>query len=107
MTQAAPRSLSRAVAAAVLALLPAYCSISGLVTGDTAALSRHAHSHAGAAGVVTAIAYGLFAVALLIAAARYIATAPKRRAALFKWAWNVTGAGALLFFLGRFMWTLQ
>ena len=107
MTDVPVRSASRGVAAALLALLPAYCSIEGLVTGDTHAIARHTHSHTGAAGIVTAIAYGLFATALVIAAIRYFSTNSKRRAALYKWAWNVTMVAAVLYFSGRFVWMVQ
>ena len=107
MTDAQVRSVSRGFAAAVLALVPAYCSIDGLVTGDTLAFEKRTHSYGGLAGIVTAISYGLFATALVIAAARYFASDSKRRRALFKWAWNVTIVAAVLFFSGRFVWMLQ
>lgn len=87
----------------LLALLPAYCSIEGLVTGETRAIARHTHLHAGVAGIVTAIAYGLFATALVIAAVGYLSG----RTALFKWAWHVTIVGAVLFFSGRIAWMVQ
>jgi hypothetical protein len=94
----------RGVAALLLALLPAYCSLEGLVTGDTRAVARHTDWHTGAAGIVTAIAYGVLAAALVLAAVRYFSTNAKRRKTLFKWGWNVMIAGALLYFLGRFAW---
>lgn len=101
------RDVWRGVAVTLLALLPAYCSIEGLVTGETPAISKHAHWHAGAAGILTAIAYGLVAIALVIAAFRYLSANAKRRAALFKWAWNVTIAAAVLFFSGHIVWMVQ
>ena len=104
---AAGRSVSRGIALIVLALLPAYCSIDGLLTGDTAAISRQAHSHGGTAGVVTAISYALFAAVLVIAAAGFFNANRKRQAALFKWAWHVTIVAAVLFFAGRIVWMVQ
>lgn len=103
----AARSASRGIALILLALVPAYCSIDGLVTGETAAISRQAHSHGGAAGIVTAISYALFATALVVAAIGFFSASPKRRATLFKWAWNVTIVAAVLFFAGRIFWMVQ
>jgi len=91
----------------LFALWPAYFSIEGLVTGHTRAISRNAYSHTGAAGIMTAIAYGLFAAALALAAARFFSANSKRRVALFKWAWNVTILGAVVFFSGRLAWVVQ
>lgn len=91
----------------VLALVPAYCSIDGLVTGETLAMEKRARSYSGPAGIVTAISYGLFATALAIAAARYFASDSKRQRALFRWASNVAMVAAVLFFSGRFVWMLQ
>jgi len=56
---------------------------------------------------MTAIAYGLFAAALALAAARFFSANSKRRVALFKWAWNVTILGAVVFFSGRLAWVVQ
>jgi hypothetical protein len=98
------RSVSRAAAAAMLALVPAYFSISGLLTGETLALERRTHSYSGNAAMVTSIAYGLFATAMMIAASTYLAADSKRRKALVKWGWRVTTMAAVLFFAGRFMW---
>jgi len=55
------RSLSRGVAAVMLALVPAYCSIDGLVTGETLAIDKRTSSYSGNAAIVTATAYALFA----------------------------------------------
>jgi hypothetical protein len=107
MTVVPMRSVSRGTAATLLALLPAYCSIDGLVTGDTLAIARHADSFTGTAGIVAAIAYGLFATALVLAAVRYFSANSKRRAALFKWAWNVTIVAAAFFFSASFVWIVQ
>src|SRR5687768_10589292 len=101
------RSVSRGIALLALALIPAYCSIDGLVTGDTAALSRVADSHSGAAGVVTATSYALFATALVIAAISYFNANVKRQKKLFKWGWNVMIVAAVLFFAGRVVWIIQ
>ena len=107
MRAVSKRAVSRGLAAALLALLPAYCSIDGLVTGETLTLAKRTHSYDGAAGIVTAISYGLFAAALLIAATRYFVTDKKRRAALYGWGWNVMVVAAVLFFAGRLMWVMQ
>ena len=101
-------SVSRGVAAALLALLPAYCAIDGLVTGETIALDKRTNSHSGIAGVVTAISYGLAATALLMAAIRYFIENAKRRAALlYKWAWNMTLVAGALYLAGRIVWVFQ
>ena len=100
--------LWRGVAAILLALWPAYFSIEGLITGETRALSKAAYSpHVGAAAVVTAIAYGLFAAALILAAVRFFSANSKRRASLFKWAWNVTIGAIVVFISGRLVWMFQ
>ena len=99
--------MSRGVAVALLALVPAYCSVDGLVTGDTLAMAKRTHSHSGVAGVVSAISYGFFAAALVIAAIGYLVAGSRRRAALFKWAWNVTIVAIVLFFAGRIVWVMQ
>lgn len=99
--------VGRGVAAAALAILPAYLSIEGLLTGDTLALARNAYSHAGAAGIVTATGYGLFAAALALAAARYFSANAKRRAALFRGAMNVAIVAAVVFFSGRLVHVVQ
>lgn len=100
------RSVSKGVAVALLALVPAYCSMEGLLTGDTPAIDRRTHSHGGMAGVLTAVAYGLLAAALVIAAIGHFTADSRPRAALFKWAWNVAIVGAVLFFSGRLAWLL-
>jgi hypothetical protein len=107
MTAGAVRSVSRGVALALLALLPAYCSVEGLVTGETIAIDKRTYLHTGIAGVVTAISYGLAATALVIAATRYFTAASKRRAALFKWAWNISLVAGALFLAGRVVWAVQ
>lgn len=101
------RSVSRGAAAVMLALVPSYCSIDGLVTGETLAIERRTDSYTGSAALVTAIAYGLFATALIIAAWTYFTTDSKRRKALAKSAWNVTVVAAVLFFAGRVVWVVQ
>jgi hypothetical protein len=101
------RSVSRGVALVMLALVPAYCSVSGLVTGETLAIDKRTHSYSGSAAVVAAVAYGLFATALVIAASTYFTADPKRRKALVKWAWTVTTVAAVLFFAGRFVWLMR
>ena len=107
MTARSVRSVSRGVALALLALLPAYCSIEGLVTGETIAIEKRTHSHTGFAGVVTATSYALAATALVIAAIRYFIADSKRRGALFKWAWNTTMVAGVLFLAGRVVWMVQ
>ena len=100
--------LWRGVAVTLLALLPAYFSIEGLITGETRALTKSAYSpHVGAAAVVTAIAYALFAAALVLAAVRFFSANAKRRASLFKWAWNVTIGAIVVFVAGRLVWMFQ
>src|SRR5687767_12154722 len=101
------RSMSRGVAAVMLALVPAYCSIDGLVTGETLAIERRTNSYSGHAAIVTAIAYALFATALMIAACTYFTVDSKRRKVLVKCAWHATTVAAVLFFAGRFVWLLQ
>jgi hypothetical protein len=101
------RSMSRGVAAVMLALVPAYCSIDGLVTGETLAIERRTNSYSGNAAIVAAIAYGLFATALIIAASTFVTADSKRRKALAKCAWNVTIVAAVLFFAARFVWLMQ
>lgn len=102
-----PRSVSRGAAVALLALLPAYCSIDGLVTGETLVIEKRTHSYVGTAAVVTAIAYGLFAMALIVAASTYFTANSNRRRTLVKCAWNVTGVATVLYFAGRIMWFVQ
>lgn len=101
------RSVSRGAAAVMLALVPSYCSIDGLVTGETLAIERRTHSYTGSAAAVTAIAYGLFATALIIAAWTYFTTDSKLRKALVKCAWSVAAVAAVLFFAGRFVGAVQ
>ena len=91
----------------MLALVPSYCSIDGLVTGETLAIDKRTDSYTGTAAVVTAIAYGLFATALILAAWTFFTTNRKRRKALAKCAWNVAVVGAVLFLVGRVVWVLQ
>ena len=100
--------LWRGVAAVLIALLPAYFSIEGFVTGQTRALAKAAYSpHVGAAAIVTAIAYALFAAALVIVAVRYFSANSRRRASLFKGAWAVTMIALLFFVSGRVVWMFQ
>ena len=101
------RSVARGIATVVLALVPAYCSVDGLVTGETIALDKRASSYTGHAGLLTAISYGLFAIALVIAAGTFVAADSKRRKALAKLAWNVTVVATVLFFSGRIMTIFQ
>jgi hypothetical protein len=101
------RSVSRGVAAALLALLPAYCSLDGLISGETIAIDKRTYSHTGIAGVVTALSYGLAATALLMAATTFFMVDAKRRARLSKWAWNVTMVAGALFLAGRVVWMVQ
>ena len=91
----------------ILALVPAYCSIDGLVTGETLALDKRTSSYTGTAAIVTAAAYGLFAAALILAACTFFIEKSKRRKALAKLAWNATILGAVLFFAGRIAWVVQ
>ena len=107
MPKEGARSVSRGVALILLALLPAYCSIDGLVTGETHVLARRTHSFDETAGVVTAISYGLFAAALVIGAMGYFVANAKRQAALYKWGWNVAIVATVLYFTGRLVWAVQ
>ena len=101
------RSVSRGAATIVLALVPAYCSIDGLITGETLVIEKRTYSYTGIAAMVTAVAYGLFATALVIAAWTYFSANRKRGKALAKLAWNVTIVGAVLYFAGRIVWVVQ
>ena len=96
----------RAVGAIALALIPAGLCVDGLVTGSTLAFARRADTYTGAVGVVTAIAYGLFAAAMVLVAAGFLSAKRKRRAAWFKWAGYVAVAGACLFFSARLLWVV-
>ena len=91
----------------MLALVPAYCAVDGLVTGETLAIEKRTHSYTGSAAIVTAVAYGLFATALIIAALTFFTADLKRRRALAKFAWNVTVVAAVLYFAGRIVWVVQ
>ena len=107
MKKISSQSVSRGVALLALALLPAYCSIEGFVTGETIAIDKRTNSYTDAAGVVTAIAYGMLAAALLFAAASYFTANSKRQALLAEWGWGVMIVGAVLFFAGRIVSVVQ
>ena len=98
-----PHWVSRGIATVVLALVPAYCSVDGFITGETIALDKRTNTYTGNAALVTAISYGLFAIALMIAAWTFVPADSKRQKVLAKVAWNVTAVAAVLFFAGRIM----
>ena len=101
------RAVSRGAALVVLALVPAYCSIDGLITGETLVIEKRTNSYTGIAAMVTAVAYGLFATALVVAAWTFFTADRKRGKALAKLAWNVTIVAAVLYFAGRIVWFVQ
>jgi uncharacterized membrane protein YdcZ (DUF606 family) len=85
----------------LFALIPGYLSMEGMVTGQTRVFSRFADSpQAGAAGLVTAVAYGLFAAALILAALTFFTAVAKRRSRFSRWGVRTMLVGLAFLVLG-------
>ena len=87
----------RGILLILLALIPAYFSVDGFVTGEAQSLSKYVHTPVtGAAAMVLSLAYGVFAAAAIIAALQYFSVVARRRATLTRWAMRVMLVGIAL-----------